>query len=69
MRRYTVETPAGQIVAQLSDAEAKERGLKPTEKAAEAKPEKAAEPAKRSTATKRAEVAAKSFGAANKKPA
>jgi hypothetical protein len=64
MRRYTIETPAGQITVQLDDEEAKQRGLKP----AEAQPEKAAEPAKRSAAAKRAEVAGKSFGGTTKKP-
>lgn len=59
LRKYQIDTPAGPVTVQLSDAEAKERGLKP----AEAQPEKAAEPGKRSsTAIKRAAVADKSFG-------
>ena len=65
MREYSVETAAGPIVVQLSDEDAKQRGLKPAER--KAAPDKA-EPAKRSSATKRAEVADKSFGGVKKKP-
>jgi hypothetical protein len=58
MRRYIVETPAGdEVTVQLSDEDAKQRGLKPAKKAAAKQ-----EPAKRSTAEKRADVANKSFG-------
>ena len=58
LRKYQIDTPAGPVVVQLDDAEAKAHGLKP----AAAQSEKAAEPAKRkSTAQKRSEVAARSF--------
>jgi hypothetical protein len=57
MREYTVDTPAGEITVQLDDEEAEQRGLKPAKKAAAKQ-----EPAKRSTAEKRADVANKSFG-------
>ena len=51
LKRYTVDTPAGEITVQLSDREAEERGLK---KAA-AKKTATAQGGK-STAAKRAEV-------------
>jgi hypothetical protein len=70
MRRYTVETPAGdEVTVQLSDEEAKQRGLKPVEAKAKTAENKAAEPVKRSTAQKRASVLDKAFGSAKKGPA
>ncbi len=58
MREYTIETAGVEITVQLSDEEAKQRGLKPSGR--KAVPDKA-EPAKRSAATKRAAVVDSSF--------
>jgi hypothetical protein len=69
MREYTVDTPAGEITLQLSDEDAAERGLQPTEGKARTVPNKAEAPEKRTAAQKRASVADKSFGGAKKGPA
>jgi hypothetical protein len=75
MREYTIETPSGEITVQLSDEDAKERGLKAkAEPKAKAAANKAATPANkaveaeepRTAAQKRADVAKKGWG---KKPA
>jgi hypothetical protein len=68
MREYTIETPAREITVQLSDEDASQRGLKPTEGKARTMPNKAETPEKRTPAQKRAEVADKSFEGAKKKP-
>ncbi|MEV5360583.1 hypothetical protein AB0K45_09590 [Micrococcus luteus] len=48
MREYTVLGPAGEYTVQLSDDEAKARGLKPTEPKAKKPANKQAAPANKS---------------------
>lgn len=70
MKQYTITGPAGiETTVQLSDEEAKARGLKPdapVESKAKKPANKAAAPANKAVSTadaKRAEAASQSFGA------
>lgn len=63
MKRYDVEINGVQTTVQLSDADAKARGLKPAEPKSKTPANKAAQPANKShPQSKRDEAVSKSFG-------